>query len=319
MGLEDALADAGAEPEWMEVERFFAKKDRHYAKVFLQEMEQYERFHEQTRQGIHACGIQRTACMHLDEHLTKLNSEVDQNVREQVRQQRQERHAMETRHEKLAEQSIAEARGLMAEEQASRGQAHVYTEEVTNEVCHLYNDLEQAKNYRIQKSEKLQEVVTEKLEEIEVAITAEKKIREESTHTLLELFGQMGTKMQQEIDSVRIERKEATDRLIALMEVVLPHLEQARLNHIKVVKEKLEEKQAGRNFTQDLVSGAYAKRQTLVKRSGTVVDALHPSRSKVQQEVSKEALGAMLPMMEASAVSQAMMEASAVLPMMEKS
>jgi len=70
-----------------------------------------------------------------------------------------------------------------------------YTQEISNEICHIYNNIEQAKIYRIQKSEKLQEVVSQKLDEIQVAVTSESKIREEGTHKILELFGEMGTKM----------------------------------------------------------------------------------------------------------------------------
>lgn len=148
---------------------------------------------------------------------------------------------METRLEKLVEEKVTDVRGLMIEEQKSRQTGDSYTKEVTNEICHIYNDIEQAKNYRLQKSEKLQEVVSSKLEEIQVAIEAEKKVREESTHTVLELFGQMGTKLQTEIDAVKRERKESTDRLVQLMEVVLPHLEQARLQRLQVMNDRREE------------------------------------------------------------------------------
>merc|ERR1719313_3121827 len=61
---------------------------------------------------------------------------------------------------------------------------------------------------------------------------------------MLELFGDMGAKMQKEIDAVKKERKASTDRLLHLMEVVLPHLEQARLNHVKLMHERMEEQKA---------------------------------------------------------------------------
>lgn len=228
----------------MEIERFFHKKDRHYAKTYLEEQAKYEVLHEESRQGIHACRVQRVACSALDDHLTQLISEVKTNITAQTQLHRQDRHVAETHREKLAEKAIAEVRGLMIEEQESRKETHGYAEQVSNEICHLYNDLDKARNYRHDKSEKLQAVVQEKLNEIHVAIQAEKKIREEDTSKVLELFGEMGTKMQKEIDQVKVERKASTDRLLSLMEVVLPHLEQARLNHVKLVHEKMEEQKA---------------------------------------------------------------------------
>lgn len=269
--MDSAIA---ADPEWMEVDRFFEQKDRAYAKAYLEEQAKLERFHEQCREGIHACRVQHTAFAHLDEHLSKVLSEVETNTLEQGRLQRQERHAVETKLEKIGDKSLAEARGVLAEERESRKGGQEYTEQVCNEICHLYNDLEQAKNYRVQKSGRLMEVVTDKLDEIKVAISAEKKIREESTHTLLDLFGQMGTKMQTEIDAVKDERQESTDRLFKLMEVVLPHLEQARQNHIKAVEEKLEDQQSASMLANGLAE-QIQKRKSVVKdlNRGTSISA----------------------------------------------
>lgn len=268
-GIEDALEAAGG-PEAMEIERFFSQKDRHYAKTFIEEQAKFEKFHEEIRQGIHACKVQRASCAHLDGQVTAALGEVDKDIREKVRHLRHGRHSGETRLEKLSDSSLAEARGLMAEERASRDSAHEYNEQVTNEVCHLYNDLEQARNYRLRKSEKLQEVVHEKLEEISIAIEAEAHMRDESTHTLLELFGKMGNKMQSEIDDVRDLRKASTSRLLNLMEVVLPHLEQARINHIKMAKEKIEDKKAALELAENIV-GKFEKRQSMtVKRKSTM-------------------------------------------------
>jgi len=312
-GIEDALADAGATPEWMEVEQFFGKKDRHYAKTYLEEQAKYEKFHEDTRQGIQSCNVQRAACARLDDHLSLLLTEVDTDIRGKVRQQRQERHTMETRLEKVCEEKIVDVRGLMVEETKSRSTGDVYTQEVTNEVCHLYNDLESAKNYRLQKSERLQEVVTSKLDEIQVALEAESKIREESTHTVLELFGQMGTKMQQEIDKTKAERKESTDRLIQLMEVVLPHLEQARLNQVKLVNEKLEDQKAAAKLASE-VADKCQKRKSMhaAARSSQVGDLPPPAPPPPapdeaplsSAQMSIEALKKLLPVIQAAAAFQ---------------
>jgi hypothetical protein len=243
----------------------FEKKDRQYAKSYLEEMFKYEKFQEEIRQGIHGVQVQRAACAHLDDHLSELVAEVDKDIRSQNSQQRTERHAVETKLEKLTQSCNAEVRGLMREEQETRESSNEYTEEVTNEICYLYKDLESSRNYRIAKSEKLQEVVTQKLDEIQVAIDAEKSIREESTHTLLELFGQMGNKMQKEIDEVKIQRQESTNRLIQLMEVVLPHLQEARLNQVKLVNEKLEDQKAAVALAT-FAAEKFQKRQSMAPR-----------------------------------------------------
>jgi len=318
-GIEDALTDAAGGQDWMEIERFFHKKDRHYAKTYLEEQAKYEILHEETRQGIHSCRVQRAACSAVDERISKLVLEVKQNMLGQVQHHRQDRHVAETHREKLAEKAIAEARGLMIEEQESRKQTHKYTEEVTNEICHLYNDLDKARNYRLQKSEKLQEVVEEKLDEIHIAISAEKKIREESTSTMLDLFSDMGVKMQKEIDAVKTERKASTDRLIQLMEVVLPHLEQARLNHVKLVHEKMEEQKAtaalatfaADNFNKKRQSTEVSPKRQSIQRLSTKRSLQDSTGESTPASVTRmsvndmKSIGAMLPMIQHTESAQA--------------
>lgn len=83
---------------------------------------------------------------------------------------------------------------------------------------------------------------------------------------------------------MKVERKESTDRLLQLMEVVLPHLEQARLNQVKLVREKLEDQKAAAKLAQDLAESSRRGRAicfdlALVER--TVKDekeSAHPRR-----------------------------------------
>lgn len=284
--IEDALAGSGESQEWLEVERFFGKKDRHYAKVYLEEQAKYEMFHEEAQRGIHACKVQRAACAQLDEYLSQMISKVDKDIRDKVLNQRQERHTRETRLEKLVEEKCADVRALMYEEQKTRKTGDDYTKEVTNEVCHLYNDIEQAKEYRLQKSEKLQHVVSQKLDEIHVAVAAETKVREESTQNILEVFGGIGNKMQKEIDDIKRERKESTERLLALMEVVLPHLQQARLNHAKLVSEKIEDQRAAARLAGELGAGATQGRKKRESARSSIV------KTKEELRVFEEAAAA---------------------------
>lgn len=293
--MDDGAEGAGGAPEWMQVEQYFTTKDRTYAKAYLDEQATYERFHEDCRQGIHACRVQRAACARLDEHLSKILAQVNTVTRENIQKARQERHSVETRLEKLSEQAVAEARGVMAEEKESRKGGRAYAESVTNEICHLYNDLEQAKAYRVQKGEKLQVVVKDKLDEIHVAIAAEKNIREEGTHKLLDLFGEMGTKMQTEIDAVKAERQMSTDRLMNLMETVLPHLEQARQNHVKAVNEQLEDQNAAAALAQNAAEKLQKRRTIMQDRNKTSSQG-----SNRAQGLGVKALKAALPMIKAA-------------------
>merc|ERR1712182_203634 len=111
----------------------------------------------------------------------------------------------------------------MGEERIAAESARL-TRELGDNICHLYADMDKARKYRLEKGEKLQAAVSAKLDEIRCAVTAEKRIRQESENTLLELFGQMGTKMQKELEATKQERAKTTDRLITLMEQVVPHL-----------------------------------------------------------------------------------------------
>lgn len=259
----EAVASGNSQnPEWLEVERFFARKDRHYARAYLEEQARYERFHEQTREGIHACRVERAAGAHLSQQISGSLGKVEKACLENVQACRQERHSVETSLERLVFEHTADVRGQIAEEKKQSISAATYTDEVRGEVCHLFNELEQARTYRIKKSEQLQEVVQDKLSDIYVAIDAERRIREESTGTLLELFGSMGERLQQQLNDVKRDRKDSSERLVHLMETVLPHLERARHGHIKAVEEKLEDQQAASELANDAAC-KFSRRQTM--------------------------------------------------------
>lgn len=249
-------------PEWLEVEQFFERKDRHFARAYLEEQARYERFHEQTRQGIHACRVERAAGAHLSQQITGSLRKVQTACLENVQAHRKERHSVETSLERLVFEHTADVRGQHAEEQRESTSALTYTDQVRGEVCHLYNELEQTRNYRIKKSEQLQEVVQDKLSDIYVAIDAERRIREESTGTLLEVFSSMGERLQQQLNDVKRDRKDSSERLVHLMETVLPHLERARHGHIKAVEEKLEDQQAASELANDAAC-KFSRRQSM--------------------------------------------------------
>merc|ERR1712110_1056923 len=137
-----------------------------------------------------------------------------------------------------------------------------YTSEICDEVCHLYNDIEQERAYRVEKGEKLVEGVRCKLNEIRDAVNAEQRIRLESQSTLLELFGQMGQKMQTEMENSRKERHMGTERIIALMENVLPMLDKSRNFGTRLARDMLEEHFDARNMADSASENLKKRRQS---------------------------------------------------------
>ena len=216
-------------PDWVEAHRIVEEKDRHFATVQLEEERRYEEHSKDAAWLLHAIRVEQNACRHLDERTQTRLREIEDEADAGAAKVRQERHVVETRLEHLAEQHVSEGYGLLADERRSQAEAEKYTREIGDEVCHLYGDVERARQFRVEKGEKLAGAVKARLDEIKDAISAESRIRKESEATLLELFGQMGTKMQKELDDTRQERAKTSERLISVMEQVVPHIERTRL------------------------------------------------------------------------------------------
>merc|ERR1712139_298519 len=66
--------------------------------------------------------------------------------------------------------------------------------------------------------------VDTKFHEIRDAISAEQRIREDSESTMLEMLQDMGMKMQNELDAAKSERRKSQERLVQLMEKILPQM-----------------------------------------------------------------------------------------------
>jgi len=216
-------------PEWTEDEDTVEMKDRSHAQVQIEEEDTYRTFQEDTNRLLHAVKVEKAACHHLDETSGALLKEVEENTHEGIKGIWMERHAIETGMERLVDEKVDECRGLLAGENGLQVESAKYTREIGDEVCHLYSDIEQARRFRMEKGEKLVQAVQYKLDEIDSAITAEQRIRLESESTLLELFGQMGQKIEKELSNSREERHAATNRIICFLEDILPQLEVARL------------------------------------------------------------------------------------------
>jgi len=272
------IVPKGSKPEWIEVEYLFKDRDRAFAQAQVNEESTYEFFEDNCRRCTHGCRVERAALRHMSDQIDQRLQEVMRRDSQAIHAERVLRHETETRLERLADEKVAETRGVLAEEMKLVEEAEQYTNDMSNEVCHLYNDIEKAKDYRLEKADKLQEAVNYKFEEIRVAIAAEQRIRKESEFTLLELFGQMGTKMEQELIEVRNERKLFEDRLYKLMEVVLPNLEIARARTIRNMDENKREQESTKKMACDATE-KYNKRQTLLARRTTVKKSMAASSS----------------------------------------
>lgn len=129
-----------------------------------------------------------------------------------------ERHASETRLEQLSDTYAAEVRGHLAEDSHLHQEAGLYVKDVQAEICHLHMGVNQAADFRVERGRKVSEVVRGKLDEVRMALAAERRIRDSSERTLLGLFGQMGQRVSQEFEANREERVATGKRLTALLE-----------------------------------------------------------------------------------------------------
>merc|ERR1712224_206400 len=96
--------------------------------------------------------------------------------------------------------------------------------EIGAEICNLYADIDQARQFRTEKGKKLVAGVDTKFSEIRDAIAAEQRIREDSESHMLEMLQDMGMKMQNELDAAKMERRKSQERLVQLMEKILPQM-----------------------------------------------------------------------------------------------
>lgn len=217
-------ADAGDD----EAERLLLEKDLQLARIQLAEEHGYEYFGQESTRLANALLVQRSARGNTEEQISTRLQQVRNVADAAILRERQERHGVETRLERLADAQTAELQGFLADGKALEQDSVLYAKEICDEVCGLYRDIDQARKYRLEKGQKLGEGIRYKLDEVRDAVEAERRIRLESQDTLLELFGQMGQKMEQEMEHARRERLLTTDRFLALVETVLPKLEELR-------------------------------------------------------------------------------------------
>mmetsp|Transcript_4416 Transcript_4416/g.12041 ORF Transcript_4416/g.12041 Transcript_4416/m.12041 type:complete len:281 (-) Transcript_4416:7-849(-) len=199
-------------------EQIVTEKERQFMMVHKSGDMQLEQYQEEVARLANCLHVQHVATEHARESLSRQLAGTRDSVMRDLYKQRTERHMAETRLEQLSDTYVADARGSLAEEEKLQEESRRYTRDVQAEICNLYSDIARAHDFRVEKGRKLAEGVSGKLDEIREAITAERRIRDESEKTLLELFGQMGSRIDQEIENARQERIAAGERLTALVD-----------------------------------------------------------------------------------------------------
>jgi len=205
-----------------------AEKDQYIARLHFSEEQELSEMEEATAGLANSLQVQRAARKHLQDDLNGRLQQVHENRSGDILKERQGRHAVETQLERLTDKKVAEVRGCLVEDASMQGESEKYAQLVCDEVCHLYKDIEQARKYRLDRSQKLSEGVQVKLSEVREAVSAEQRIRLESQDTLLELFGQMSEKLEQELKQCKKEQSMSIDRVLKLMEAVVPKLNGAQ-------------------------------------------------------------------------------------------
>lgn len=223
-----SLASASSDGRGEQVVDLVDEKDKELARLQLREEERLEHSFQEVDRLISALRVQRAACQHLDDQLTRRMQQVQEDISNTTRNRRQDRYALAVKMQQLIDEHVAEVGGCQKEEDAIYKESEAYTVEVRDEICYLYHDIDQNRKIREKQGLSLEEVILQKLSEVREAVSAEERIRLESRHTLLELFGQMTQKVELEMETAKRERHVATDRLIGTMEQTLPKIRAAR-------------------------------------------------------------------------------------------
>lgn len=228
----------------VEVEQKIAGKEKLIFKLQEADRERHAALDAETVAFANGLHVHRAAIVHARESLKAQRAQVHENAEQALYRQRTDRHQTDTKLEQQAGIFAADIGACIEEDKSLQALADGYTLEVQAEVCHLYNDLTQARNLRLQQGRKLAEGVGAKLEEVRDAVIAEKRFRQDSESTLLELFGQMGQRLEQELEQARADRHAAAERMVSVMEAASDLLHKSQKagattcrDHIEVASE----------------------------------------------------------------------------------
>jgi len=198
--------------------QLLGEKEQHFMQFHRNSEQQFMESEAEVMRLLNGVHLQKVLRDHASEKLGDHLKQVKTQGMEDIYASHVERHLVATRLEQDADKYAAEVRGTLAEDKELQEESKRYMRDVQAEICHLYTDSNQVTDFRIERSKKLAEGVASKLDEIRIAVTAERRIREESESTLLELFGQMGDRIATQLEANRRERIETADRLTSLVE-----------------------------------------------------------------------------------------------------
>lgn len=265
------MEETPEEKEKDEIETLVSEKDSYLCPYIYHEQQQHEELTSHATKLCNALKVNRAASHHFDEQVTTEMGRIRQEVSAATLRERQERHQVETRLEWLGDAKIAEVKGLLAEDSQVHATSQQYATSISDEVSNLYQSIDKARQFRIDQGQALGQGVRLKLAEIREAIGAESRIRQESQSTLLELFGQMGQKCEQEMENARRERHLCTDRLVSVMEDLLPRMDEAYRHGVEKCRESLTD-QCGAREMATIATTNFKNRRSVVsmKRGGTL-------------------------------------------------
>uniref|UniRef100_A0A7S4SEY6 Uncharacterized protein n=1 Tax=Alexandrium monilatum TaxID=311494 RepID=A0A7S4SEY6_9DINO len=246
-----------------QVECLVKDKDAAIHRLHLDRERQFSQLADGTTELANSLQMHGVARQHLRDEVSSKLREMQEHTNAGILQERRGRQDMEVRLERAGEGAADDVRACLAEEAKLQAESQRYNEQVRDEICNLYSDLERERQLRMEAGQKLGEGVKVKLGEIREALVAEQRFRVESQSTLLELFGKMGKTLDEELESARSERSEATERFICMMERVLPRMDNMWRKGLDACREALPE----HGQAKDMACAASLKYQSQLKRS----------------------------------------------------
>lgn len=254
-----------------QVARLVAEEDQRIARMHFSEEQELDEVGRAAAGLANSLQVQRAARRHLEEELGEGARELQERRAVDLLRERQSRHALETQLERLTDTKAGEVRAGLAEDASMQGESEKYAQLVCDEVCHLYKDIDQARQFRVDRSQALADGVQAKLGEVREAVHAERRIRLESQDTLLELFGQMSAKLDQELEQSRTEQSMSVDRVLKLMETVMPRITGGHGGSSNVNLEDLQESSDARQLSGAALGNLMKRRSSssLIRRGSS--------------------------------------------------
>eukprot|EP00930_Biecheleria_cincta_P103200 TRINITY_DN9513_c0_g1_i2.p1 TRINITY_DN9513_c0_g1~~TRINITY_DN9513_c0_g1_i2.p1 ORF type:complete len:204 (+),score=41.26 TRINITY_DN9513_c0_g1_i2:119-730(+) len=129
---EISFASASSEGGGSEVFDMVEQKDGELARLQLKEERRLKESSQKVDALISALRVQRAACQHLDDQLTRRMQDVQEGIGNATRNCRQQRYALAVKMQQLIDEHVAEVGGCQKEEDAIYKESEAYTAEIRN-------------------------------------------------------------------------------------------------------------------------------------------------------------------------------------------